>query len=123
MATKESASHPKVKEAIVEAKEACTVSVPKEYMLARSLRNAFTDRYLEMRKTGASAETLREFLSKHSQYCGQHLGDVENAEVHCGQVAGLIDGAPGAAEVIAEIVRNLTAVAEEVKQKLAAFQP
>jgi enoyl-[acyl-carrier protein] reductase II len=122
MATMESTSHPKVKEAVVKAKDVCTVSVPKEFMLARSLRNAFTDQYLEMRREGASAEALREYLAKHSQYCGQHLGDVENAEVHCGQVAGLIDSAPSAAEVISGIIRNMSALMEEVKQKLAAFQ-
>jgi enoyl-[acyl-carrier protein] reductase II len=122
MATKESESHPNVKEAIVRAKEACTVSVPKDYMLARSLRNRFTDQYLEIRKKGASAEILRDYLARHSQYSAQHLGDVENAEVHCGQVAGLIDSAPGAAEVISGIIRNLSAVAEEVRRKLAAFQ-
>jgi hypothetical protein len=42
--------------------------------------------------------------------------------VHCGQVAGLIDSAPSAAEVISGIIRNMSALMEEVKQKLAAFQ-
>jgi len=122
MATQESESHQNVKEAIVKAQEACTVSVPKEYMLARSLRNTFTNQYLEMRKAGASAHALREYLAEHSQYCAQHLGDVENAEVHCGQVAGLIDSAPGAAEVISKIIQDMSSLAEEVKRKLAAFQ-
>ncbi len=121
MATKESESHRNVKDAIVRAKDVCTVSVPKDFMLARDLRNGFTDRYLEMRKSGASAEDLRAFQAAHSQYSAQHLGDAENAELCCGQTAGLIEDAPSAAEVIAEIVRNIGAVMETTKGKLAPF--
>ena len=122
MATKESESHQNVKDAIIRAKDACTVSVPKDFMLARDLSNVFTNQYLEMRKSGASAEALRAFLANHSQFSAQHLGDVEKAELHCGQVAGLIDTAPGAADVISGIVQNMSFVVEEAKRKLAAFQ-
>ena len=121
MATKESESHQNVKDAIVRAKDACTVSVPKDFMLARDLSNGFTNQYLGMRKSGASAEALGTFLAMHSQFSGQHLGDVENAEIHCGQVAGLIDSSPGAADVISGIIQNISSVMEEVKRKLAAF--
>jgi NAD(P)H-dependent flavin oxidoreductase YrpB (nitropropane dioxygenase family) len=122
MATKESESHQKVKDAIVKSKDACTVSVPKDFMLARDLSNVFTHQYLEMRKSGASAEALMAFLATHPQFSAQHLGDVENAELHCGQVAALIDSAPGAADVIAGIIQNIASVVEETKRKLAAFQ-
>ncbi|MBP1719269.1 MAG: 2-nitropropane dioxygenase [Deltaproteobacteria bacterium] len=122
MATKESESHQNVKDAIVRAKDACTVSVPKDFMLARDLSNGFTNQYLEMRKSGISAEALRAFLAKHSQFSAQHLGDVENAELHCGQVAGLIDSAPGAADVISGIIQSIFPVMEEAKRKLAVFQ-
>ena len=122
MATKESESHQNVKDAIVRAKDACTVSVPKDFMLARDLSNGFTNQYLEMRKSGISAEALRAFLAKHSQFSAQHLGDVVNAELHCGQVAGLIDSAPGAADIISGIIQSIFPVMEEAKRKLAVFQ-
>jgi NAD(P)H-dependent flavin oxidoreductase YrpB (nitropropane dioxygenase family) len=121
MATKESESHQNVKDAIVRAQDVCTVSVPKDFMLARDLKNAFTKQYLEMRKAGAPDAELTAFLMEHSQYPGQHLGDVDNGEVCCGQVAGLIDSAPGAAEVIEGIIKNLSFILEELKRKLAAF--
>lgn len=121
MATKESESHQNVKDAIVRAQDVCTVSVPKDFMLARDLSNTFTKRYLEMRKAGAPDADLRAFLAEHSQYPGQHLGDTDNGEVCCGQVAGLIDSAPWAAEVIEGIIKNLSSVLEELKRKLAAF--
>src|SRR3989339_524137 len=121
MATKESESHQRVKDAIVRAQDVCTVSVPKDYMLARDLSNTFTRQYLEMRKAGAPDVELRAFLAEHSQYPGQHLGDTDNGEVCCGQVAGLIDSAPGVAEVIEGIVKNLSSVLDELKRKLGAF--
>ena len=121
MATKESESHRNVKDAVVRAQDVCTVSVPKDFMLARDLSNAFTAQYLEMRKAGATAAELRAFLAEHSQYPAQRLGDVENGEVCCGQAAGLIGSAPGAAEVVEGIIRNLSSVLEELKRKLAAF--
>ena len=121
MATKESESHQRVKDAIVRAQDVCTVSVPKDYMLARDLSNTFTRQYLEMRKAGAPDVELRAFLAEHSQYPGQHLGDTDNGEVCCGQVAGLIDSAPGVAEVIEGIVKNLSSVLDELKWKLGAF--
>jgi len=121
MATKESESHRNVKDAIVRAQDVCTVSVPKDMMLARDLSNAFTRQYLEMRKAGVPDDEWRAFLAEHSQYPSQHLGDADNAEVCCGQVAGLIDSAPGAAEVIEGIIRNLSSVMEELKRKLATF--
>lgn len=123
MVTKESESHPRVKDAIVQAKDVCTVSLPKDYMLARDLNNTFTQTYLEMRQSGATPDALRAYLAEHSQYSGQHLGDAGGSEVGCGQVAGLIDSVPGAADVVAAIVKNLTVVLDEVKQKLAVLRP
>ena len=122
MVTKESESHHHIKEAIVRSKDVCTVSVPKDKMVARDLRNSFTQTYLDMRAAGASAVELKAYLDDHSQYPGQHLGDADNAEVCCGQVAGLIDDVPEAAEVIGKMIKNLSVVFENVKQKLTDFQ-
>lgn len=121
MVTKESESHQNVKDALIQAQDVCTVSVPKELMLARDLSNTFTKQYLEMRKAGVPGAELNAFLAEHSQYPGQHLGDVDNGEVCCGQVAGLIESAPGAAEVIGGVIKNLPSVLEELNKKLAAF--
>ena len=57
MITRESDSHLSVKEAAVKADNACTVSAPKEFMLARDLRNQFTQKYLEMKTAGASQKS------------------------------------------------------------------
>ena len=47
MVTVESDSHPRVKEAVVNADDACTVSLSKDRMIVRDLRNQFTEKYIE----------------------------------------------------------------------------
>ena len=89
-------------------------------MLARDLSNAFTKQYLGMRAENASPQELNAYLDAHSQYHGQHLGRVEDAEVCCGQIAGLIDSVKGAGEVIDDIVTNMNSRLEELKGKVAA---
>jgi len=118
MATTESASHEKVKEAIVKGQDVCTASLPKDFMLARDLSNNFTKEYLEMEKSGASADELRYFHSLHDQYHAQYLGDAEGAEICCGQVAGLINRVDSAQFVMEEIVKGMGTQLEELTKKL-----
>ena len=118
MLTQESQSHPNVKSAIVEKQGVITTSVPKAYMLARDLINDFTHTYLKMKKNGASDNELAAFLNDHSQYHSQHLGRADDAEVCCGQVAGMIDEVTSAGEVMAEVVESIGRSLEELKARL-----
>ncbi len=121
MVTRESESHARVKEAIVNGEDACTVSLPKDLMVARDLRNSFTTEYLEIRAAGATSEELNTYLNEHSQYRSQHLGEADEAEICCGQVAGLISEVQGAGEVMNNVVQNISAHFEELKRKLSDF--
>jgi enoyl-[acyl-carrier protein] reductase II len=121
MVTRESESHARVKEAIAAGHDVCTVSVPKDFMLARDLINNFTKEYGEMAKAGAGPEKLNKYLAEHSQYHAQHLGKADDAEICCGQVAGLIPDVQGAGEVMSDIAESLHSRFEELKQKLAEF--
>ncbi|MFW6115061.1 MAG: NAD(P)H-dependent flavin oxidoreductase [Thermodesulfobacteriota bacterium] len=87
MATRESDSHANVKQALVRAQDVCTVSVPKRFMLARDLRNTFTDKFQELQKSGASTEQLTQYIEEHNPYLAQHLGEAGEAEIHSGQIA------------------------------------
>jgi enoyl-[acyl-carrier protein] reductase II len=122
MVTHESDSHNHVKEAIVKAEDACTMSVPK-VMLSRDLKNLFTQKYFKMREAGASAQELSDFTNEFSQFRSQVLGDIESSEVSSGQVAGLITGVISAAEVIQGIVNGIPALFEELKHKITTFKP
>lgn len=121
MVTRESESHTRVKQAIVETQGVCTVSVPKGYMLARDLINDFTKQYLEMKQAGASNSELKDFLNDHSQYHSQHLGKANDSELCCGQVAGLIHEVKSASEVIDDVVGNINQRFEELKRRLECF--
>jgi enoyl-[acyl-carrier protein] reductase II len=121
MVTRESDSHDLVKEALVRAKDACTVSIPK-VMLSRDLKNLFTQKYFKMKEAGASAKELNEFASEYSQHRAIVLGDAENSEVSCGQVAGMITSVVSAEKVIQDIVEALPLALEELSHKIAAFK-
>ena len=121
MATKESDSHPRVKEHIVKAEDVCTVSAPKDKMLARDLSNVFTGKYMEMKQAGASAAELNAYLNDHSQFHAQHLGMAEDAEICCGQIAGLIRSIPGAGDVVADITGQIKTCFETLEGKLGVF--
>ena len=118
MVTNESESHARVKEAIVNTQDVCTISVPKDYMLARDLINDFTKQYLGLKKAGASNRELSTFLNGHSQYHSQHLGQADNSEICCGQVAGLINEVKGAGEVVEDVVGSIAKRFEELKARL-----
>ena len=121
MITHESDSHPRIKEAVVKGDDACTVSIPKDIMVSRDLRNVFTQRYLEMKAAGASSEELNDYVNEHSQYHAQVPGDAEGAEICCGQVAGLITGVESAAEVIEGIVNTMQSYLDGLKHRLTDF--
>jgi len=121
MVTEESNSHPLVKESVVMGENACTVTLPKDFMLARDLSNAFTKKYLEMRMAGATPQELNDYLNGHSQYHAQHLGNVEEAEVCCGQVAGLIKSVKSAQEIVEDIAKEMSARFKDLKEKIDQF--
>jgi enoyl-[acyl-carrier protein] reductase II len=121
MATRESESHDNVKQALVRAKDVCTVSVPKEFMLARDLQNTFTENFLELQKSGASTEQLIKYLEQHGPYQAQHLGEAKDAEIHSGQVAGLINDILPATELIESIIVDLKKRFAALEEQMGVF--
>jgi NAD(P)H-dependent flavin oxidoreductase YrpB (nitropropane dioxygenase family) len=121
MVTRESNSHPSVKEAVVGGDDTCTTSLPKDMMLARDLKNRFTEKYLEMNAAAASPEELRGYLNEHSQFHAQAGGDAEGSEICCGQVAGLIKNVAGAEEVFQEIVGAMPSSVNRLTRNITVF--
>ena len=96
------------------------MSLPKGFMLARDLSNGFTQKYLELNEAGHREAELME-LTKGAQFRAQHLGEADEAEICCGQAAGLIDEIGGAAEVIENITGNMRRLFEEVRERVGGF--
>lgn len=120
MLTKESESHQLVKDLVVNAGATCTISLPKGPMLARDFINTFTRNYIKIKQAGASDRELME-LSMGAQYRAQHLGEAEDGEICCGQVAGLIDEIGGARDLIKSIEKAIIQLFNEVKEKIDCF--
>jgi NAD(P)H-dependent flavin oxidoreductase YrpB (nitropropane dioxygenase family) len=121
MVTRESESHENVKQALVRAEDVCTVSVPKEFMLARDLQNTFTEKFLELQKSGAPTEQLNNYLEEHGPYRAQHLGEAEDAEIHSGQVADLINDIPPASELVESIIADLKKRFAALEERMSVF--
>jgi NAD(P)H-dependent flavin oxidoreductase YrpB (nitropropane dioxygenase family) len=51
----------------------------------------------------------------------QHLGDAENAEIHCGQAAGLIHDIPPAAKLIDSIIADLKKRFAALEEQVGVF--
>lgn len=121
MVTLQSESHERVKQAIVNGNDACTVSIPKGKMIARDLNNAFTKNYLALHESGASMESIINYLESHSQYHSQHLGNAGEAEICCGQGAGLINEIPDAGDLLSSIVQDIASRFAELEARLKNF--
>lgn len=121
MATRESESHENVKTAVADCRDVCTTSVSKGFMIARDLKNRFTEQYNELQQSGASFEEIVNYLNEHGQYHSQHLGRAEDAEICCGQGAGLIQDIPAAGDVMAQITQDLRSRLETLQQELEIF--
>ncbi|MBN2063115.1 MAG: nitronate monooxygenase [Deltaproteobacteria bacterium] len=122
MASRESDAHLNIKEAIIKSGDTSTVSLRHFGMLCRNLKNIYTKIYLDMIASGATDEELREFHNEYSFFHTQTTGDTEVGEIICGQGAGLIKSAPGAAEIIEAIVSDISVVMAKCQDKLGCFQ-
>ncbi|MFC1535414.1 NAD(P)H-dependent flavin oxidoreductase [Thermodesulfobacteriota bacterium] len=120
MVTKESESHARVKEMVIKGEEACTVTLNKGLMQARALRNSYTEKFIKMIQAGTPLEEVMEF-GQGIAYRSQRLGEVEDAEVFCGQVAGLIDSVKSAQEIVEDIVKEMITRFKDLKERIDQF--
>ena len=74
-----------------------------------------------MRAAGADSAELNTYLNEHSQYRAQQLGEADESEICCGQVAGLISEVQSAGDVMNDVVANISTRFEDLKRKVADF--
>ncbi|MBI2166250.1 MAG: nitronate monooxygenase [Chloroflexi bacterium] len=127
LATHESRPHPRAKQAIVDADDTATVAWGKKLGvgLGRTLKNRFTQKYLEMELSGATAQKLQAFVEEYRDAWGKGLErraaayfvpDLEWGEFYMGAVAGLIREIKGAGDV----VRDMAAGVDKVLARLSS---
>jgi NAD(P)H-dependent flavin oxidoreductase YrpB (nitropropane dioxygenase family) len=118
IATHECDAHPKVKEAVIRGTDVCTVTVKKWIVAARDLKNAFTQKFMEMQEGGAPMEEILEFMGTHTMYRALVQGDTEEGELPCGQNAGIISGLKSAAEVVEEMMAEIPSIQKRLRYKI-----
>lgn len=118
-ATVEASNHPNHKRAIVKALDTGTVSRGERLGdRLRSIKTPFVNRLKELEMSGAPTEELEDLFGGdpssagplQRRILGEVDGDLQNGEVHAGQIAGLISEILPAGEV----VRRIMTEAEEV---------
>lgn len=106
MCASECTVHPKVKEAIINAKDRDTTITGASFgHPVRSLRNKLTRKYKEMEKKGVPANELEQ-LGIGSLRAAMVEGDIENGTVMAGQVCAMANKIQTAREIIREVLEE-----------------
>jgi enoyl-[acyl-carrier protein] reductase II len=109
IATHEASVHENYKKAVLMAEVDGTTLVGPAALPIRQLRNAFTAKYGEAERSGASKEALDAMFKGASLKQAALDGDVEWGKVEAGQSAGLVDDILPAAELMRRLVAELEA--------------
>ncbi len=72
----------------------------------RSLKTKFTNAILELERSGAFAEDIKEFIGYRSNRTAQIDGDLNGGEAYCGVSAGLIKKILPAKDVVQQLVEG-----------------
>ena len=104
VATRECIAHSAFKEMIVNATDTGTMITGRKLGPTRGLKNEFTAKILEMDSRGASADELLAFIGLGRSRIGQLEGKVQEGEVYCGAIAGIINEVVSAGDVVRSMV-------------------
>ncbi len=117
IATPEASVHDAYKTAVLKADVGDTAFVGRGSHPIRQLKNAFSNKYLERERAGASKEELEAIFDNANLKQAALDGDVEWGKVEAGQSVGLVNDILPAAEVFRRLVREL----EEARRRLASL--
>lgn len=124
--TVEAGNHPNHKQAIVNAIDTGTVyrgMAWKDHL--RSIKAPYVDGLAALEASGASTEEIAKYIggptilsgTLQRRIRGEVDGDLENGEVHAGQISGLIKDIPTAGDVIRRIVEEAEAIVAKMSVK------
>jgi nitronate monooxygenase len=115
LATKECPIHEQAKARILEAEETETVLVMESLMNpARVLKTPWTEKIIEMERSGAKLEDLAPLISGKVSFVGWGNGDLSEGIYPMGQAIGLIDDVP----TVAELIKGIMQEAGEARKRL-----
>ena len=104
VATHECLAHRDFKEEIIKASDTATVVTMRKINPIRELKNEFTAKVLEMENNGTSAAALSAFVGDVRVWAGEVEGRMDDGELPCGIIAGMIKEIMNAGDVVRSIV-------------------
>lgn len=104
IATAECNAHPDFKRKIVESLDTGTMITGRALSPTRTLRNEFAAKVSALDRHGTTADELLAFIGMGRSRMGQLEGNVEDGELYCGEVSGMIRDIAPAGDIIKEIV-------------------
>ncbi len=110
IATAECCAHPSFKQAVLDALDTSTVITGRTIGPTRGIKNVFTEKLTEMELSGVSPEKLEEFIGMGRSPNGQLRGDLEEGELYCGAIAGMVRQVVPAGDVVRGIIQGADAV-------------
>jgi len=115
LATRECSAHPKIKEALINAKETDTIPVLRSIKsMERVLKNKTSERVAELEKEGAGLEDLIPLIAGENVLEAFSTGNVETGLISCGEVVGLIKKVMSVKEVIDSIINGAKEIVERL---------
>jgi len=115
VAVTENIAHPQYKQAIIKANDTDTVITCRKLLPTRSLKTEFSRKLLDLEKSGASADDIRDFLGYRRARNAQLEGDLTEGEAYCGASAGLIRDIIPAATVVQNLVEGYEEIIESLR--------
>jgi len=106
IATGECNAHPDFKRRIIESSDTGTMITGRALSPTRGLKNAFSAEVARMDKRGATADELLALIGMGRSRMGQFEGDVDNGELYCGAIAGMVRDVVPAGDIIKKIVAD-----------------
>ncbi len=114
IAVNENIAHQNYKQAILDAGDTDTVITCRGFAPTRSLKTNFAKTLIELEKSGAAIETMRDFIGYRSNRTAQIEGDLNDGEAYSGASAGLIKEILPVREVIRRLVEGYETVLSQL---------
>jgi nitronate monooxygenase len=117
MVSKECRIHPRIKEWILELLENDTILIERSIRnTSRVVRTDFTQKILEMEQKGTPPEELLAMIRSDAGRDAYVTGDISQARISVGQVAGLIHDIPSVKEIIDRIIEEAEVIVVRLRK-------
>lgn len=119
--TQESSAHFNFKNVVAKADDSATILTLKKIIPVRMLKNKFYEQVQEAENNCAEAKQLRLLLGRGRAKKGIFEGDLDEGELEIGQISGLINDIPTAAEVFDRLIDQTAASINRLEEKKNVF--